>query len=76
MPTYDYRCDTCGHTLEAFQKITDAPLTECPQCKAPALKRAFGGKKVGLHFQGSGFYITDYAQPKCGEGACGSCSSD
>ena len=32
MPTYTYRCETCGHTFEAVQKITDNPLTECPKC--------------------------------------------
>lgn len=32
MPTYTYRCQTCGHTFEAVQKISDNPLTDCPKC--------------------------------------------
>ena len=32
MPTYDYACDDCGHTFEAFQKMSDPVLTECPVC--------------------------------------------
>jgi putative FmdB family regulatory protein len=60
MPHYDYQCSSCQHTLEAFQKITDAPLTTCPKCQTPHLQRGPGGG-IGLAFKGSGFYITDYA---------------
>jgi putative FmdB family regulatory protein len=59
MPTYDYVCTRCGHELEAFQSMKDAPLRQCPSCKKPALKRQVGGG-AGLIFKGSGFYITDY----------------
>jgi len=80
MPTYDYGCEACGHALEAFQKITDEPLTQCPQCGATALKRRIGGRHVGLHFQGEGFYLTDYGRngtkESCGEGGCGKCKSE
>lgn len=59
MPTYEYICEACGQKHEAFQKISDKPLVECPHCKASALKRGFGGG-FGVSFQGSGFYSTDY----------------
>jgi len=59
MPTYDYQCGDCNHTFEAFQSITAAPLTECPECKKQALKRLLGAG-AGLIFKGSGFYCTDY----------------
>ena len=36
MPTYEYACTACGHRLEAVQSFTDDPLTECPECGAPA----------------------------------------
>lgn len=63
MPTYEYRCKNCGKSLEALQKITDQPLKDCPSCNEKgALQRGFGGG-IGLSFQGSGFYITDYAKP-------------
>lgn len=58
MPTYDYVCAECGHEFEAFQKMSDSPLTDCPDCKGN-VKRKIG---AGLSpvFKGSGFYITDY----------------
>ena len=59
MPTYDYRCDACKHTLELFQKITESPKKKCPACKKSRLKRLIGGG-AGFLFKGSGFYLTDY----------------
>jgi putative FmdB family regulatory protein len=61
MPTYDYHCSNCQHTLEAFQKITDEPLLTCPTCGNQTLKRGPGGG-IGLSFKGTGYYITDYAR--------------
>ncbi|MEE9166053.1 MAG: FmdB family zinc ribbon protein [Candidatus Neomarinimicrobiota bacterium] len=58
MPTYDYRCDACGHKFEFLQSITEAPLTECPVCGG-AVRRLIGAG-AGLIFKGSGFYVTDY----------------
>lgn len=67
MPHYDYVCSECGHQEEIFQKITDSPLTECPQCSQQTFKRGPGGG-IGLQFHGSGFYITDYdSKPKVSE---------
>jgi putative FmdB family regulatory protein len=56
MPTYEYACKQCGEHLEAVQKFTDAPLTECPSCGGE-LRKVFGN--VGIVFKGSGFYKTD-----------------
>jgi putative FmdB family regulatory protein len=56
MPTYQYRCTTCGHDLEAVQKFTDTALTECPSCGG-SLRKVFNA--VGVVFKGSGFYRTD-----------------
>ncbi len=58
MPTYEYRCPKCGNGFEKFQKMSDEPVAECPNCGAPAERRLSGG--AGLLFKGSGFYITDY----------------
>ena len=58
MPTYDYKCSSCGHTFEAFQKMTDEPLSECPECKGE-VKRLIGAGLSPI-FKGSGFYQTDY----------------
>jgi putative FmdB family regulatory protein len=59
MPTYVYRCSSCGHTDEHFQRITATPLKECPSCgKSTYLRVIMGGG--GFLFKGSGFYITDH----------------
>ncbi len=88
MPTYEYECESCGNKLEALQKITADPLVECPSCHKNSLKRKPGGG-IGLSFQGTGFYGTDYKssseppKPSGGGGGCcpcgkgkGSCSSE
>ncbi len=74
MPTYEYRCTACGEHAEIFHKISDAPKTKCPKCGAEALARGPGGG-AGLHFKGSGFYITDYGRGGEG-GGCKSSGSD
>ena len=56
MPTYEYRCKSCGHELEAVQSFSDDALTECPVCAGP-LRKVFGS--IGITFKGSGFYKTD-----------------
>lgn len=58
MPTYDYECQDCGNNFEAFQKMSDAHLTECPECGGK-VKRLIGAG-AGLIFKGGGFYETDY----------------
>lgn len=60
MPTYEYRCPNCGNEFDKFQRMSDPPVAECPQCGASAERRISGG--AGLVFKGSGFYITDYAR--------------
>ncbi|MCH9627873.1 MAG: hypothetical protein S4CHLAM2_15200 [Chlamydiales bacterium] len=72
MPTYDYCCEVCQHTLEAFQKITDAPLVTCPSCQKETLHRGVGGGSATFRFVGEGFYINDYKSDTCSSG----CSSD
>ncbi|MDP2922824.1 MAG: zinc ribbon domain-containing protein [Candidatus Omnitrophota bacterium] len=62
MPTYDYECLKCGKISEAFHKINDRPLKECPHCKGKVKKLISSGS--GLIFKGSGFYITDYKKKK------------
>ena len=66
MPTYEYVCLKCQAEFEVSQRMSDAPLTQCPKELCPAkkwgkgkVKRGVGGG-AGLLFKGSGFYITDY----------------
>lgn len=56
MPTYQYRCTSCGKELEAVQKFSDPALTVCPECSGQ-LRKVFSA--VGVVFKGSGFYSTD-----------------
>lgn len=58
MPTYWYRCQTCHHEFEEFQKMSDPPVRDCPKCGGVVMRVITGG--TGLIFKGSGFYITDY----------------
>lgn len=57
MPTYDYRCEKCGH-FEFVQPITAEALTTCPECGSP-VKRLVS-HNINIVFKGSGFHITDY----------------
>ena len=59
MPTYEYECEACGKHHEELQGMNDDPLTDCPHCGQPKLKRVIGAG-AGLIFKGSGFYTTDY----------------
>lgn len=58
MPTYDYKCLECGYSFEQFQRITEDPISTCPQCKGH-VKRLIGAG-AGPIFKGKGFYQTDY----------------
>jgi len=59
MPTYDYRCEACGHEFELFQQMSAAVETVCPECGEESLRRLVG-TGGGILFKGSGFYETDY----------------
>lgn len=60
MPIYEYRCEN-SHLFEVMQKITEDPVTTCPECGA-TVQRVF--HPVAVHFKGSGFYNTDYGTAK------------
>ena len=58
MPIYAYRCEACGHELDALQKISDAPLIDCPACGAAALKKQLTA--AAFRLKGAGWYETDF----------------
>ncbi len=58
MPIYEYRCEDCGHELEVLQKMSDKPLTDCPECGKPALRKQVSA--AGFRLSGSGWYETDF----------------
>ena len=62
MPIYEYGCGSCGHTLDALQKLSDKPLRKCPQCGKSALKRLMSAPAFRL--KGGGWYETDFKTDK------------
>ncbi|HSR47907.1 MAG TPA: FmdB family zinc ribbon protein [Anaerolineales bacterium] len=66
MPTYAYGCDNCGVRFDRYQSFDAPPLTECPECGEPTLRKLY--QPVGIVFKGSGFYSTDHRSPS-GQGA-------
>lgn len=60
MPTYDYRCDACGHTFSRLQRWSDAPVERCPKCGERPRRLV---SLPAIVFKGSGWHITDY-RPK------------
>ena len=58
MPIYEYECQACGHTFEALQKISDAPLRRCPECGKPKLTKLVSAPSFRL--KGGGWYETDF----------------
>jgi putative FmdB family regulatory protein len=65
MPTYHYRCSSCGHSFDFFQRFSDDPLTVCPECEGQ-IRRV--PQPVGIVFKGSGWYITDNRDAKKSDG--------
>jgi|SRR5689334_12300352 len=57
MPIYEYECRKCKAHTEAFQKVSDKPLTKCPKCGGRLDKRI---SAPAIQFKGSGWYVTDY----------------
>lgn len=58
MPIYAYRCQECGFAKDVLQKISDAPLTECPSCGKPGFKKQLTA--AGFQLKGTGWYVTDF----------------
>ena len=48
MPIYEYECQSCGHELEKIQRMSDDPLSDCPSCEKPALKRLVSAARFRL----------------------------
>lgn len=92
MPIYEYQCQACGHELETIQKLSEAPLTDCPACGKAELKKLISA--AGFRLKGGGWYETDFKGSKkknvtesttsttsdagggCGAGGCAACSTD
>ena len=58
MPIYEYRCGACGFQKEILQKLSDAPLKDCPECGKPSMSKMVTA--AGFQLKGSGWYATDF----------------
>jgi len=58
MPIYEYECKACGHVFDALQKMSDNPLTDCPDCEEPQLRKLLSAPNFRL--KGGGWYETDF----------------
>jgi putative FmdB family regulatory protein len=58
MPIYEYSCGECGLQKEFLQRMNDAPLTDCPECGKPALRKMVSA--AGFQLKGTGWYVTDF----------------
>jgi len=58
MPIYAYRCEACGFAKDVLQKISDQPLTLCPECGKESFKKQVTA--AGFQLKGSGWYVTDF----------------
>ena len=87
MPIYEYECQSCGHELEKLQRMSDAPLTDCPACEKPGLRRKVSA--AGFRLKGGGWYETDFKKggkknvhdsggksTPCATGSCPAAQSD
>ena len=84
MPIYEYRCEACGFQKEHLQKLSDAPLTDCPECGKVSYAKLLSA--AGFQLKGSGWYATDFKggstpkaePPPCqgGNGACTPCAAN
>lgn len=82
MPIYEYRCNSCGFQKEFLQKVSDQPLTTCPECNQETFTKLLSA--AGFQLKGSGWYATDFKggskpaakpdnPPPC-QGGTGSCA--
>ncbi|RYF61571.1 MAG: zinc ribbon domain-containing protein [Comamonadaceae bacterium] len=60
MPIYAYKCSSCGFAKDALQKMSDAPLTVCPECGASTFEKQVTA--AGFQLKGSGWYVTDFRE--------------
>jgi putative FmdB family regulatory protein len=70
MPIYEYMCSACGHRLEAWQKMSEEPLQECPKCHGSSLRKLMS--VGGISVKGA----RGRSEPACGAGACPACLDD
>ncbi|AIO48784.1 MULTISPECIES: FmdB family zinc ribbon protein [Burkholderia] len=74
MPIYAYRCEACGFAKDVLQKMSDAPLSQCPECGKDAFRKQVTA--AGFQLKGSGWYVTDFRGGSGGTSAPATASGD
>ena len=74
MPIYAYKCSACGHAQDVLQKISDQPLTVCPQCGQSSYSKQVTA--AGFQLKGSGWYVSDFRDKGKAPAAGAASSSD
>ena len=62
MPIYEYHCKSCGHDMEAIQKLSDDSLKVCPACHKETLSKLISA--AGFRLKVGGWYETDFKGAK------------
>lgn len=76
MPIYEYKCSSCGAQKDVMQKLSDTPLTQCPECGKATFSKQLSA--AGFQLKGSGYYATDFKDKpasKCETSPCATCPS-
>jgi putative FmdB family regulatory protein len=66
MPIYEYRCASCGYQNDFLQKLSEPPLTDCPECGKNTLAKQVTA--AGFQLKGTGWYATDFKNNGAGKG--------
>ncbi|EDT04194.1 FmdB family zinc ribbon protein [Burkholderia ambifaria] len=74
MPIYAYRCEACGFAKDMLQKMSDAPLSQCPECGKDAFRKQVTA--AGFQLKGSGWYVTDFRGGSGGTSAPATATGD
>ncbi|HDR8860617.1 TPA: zinc ribbon domain-containing protein, partial [Burkholderia territorii] len=74
MPIYAYRCEACGFAKDVLQKMSDAPLSQCPECGKDTFRKQVTA--AGFQLKGSGWYVTDFRGGSGGTSAPATASGD
>ena len=74
MPIYAYKCESCGYAKDILRKMSDDPLTVCPQCGEASFKKQLTA--AGFQLKGSGWYVTDFRGGNAGAQGAKSADSD
>jgi putative FmdB family regulatory protein len=73
MPIYEYRCNNCGTQKDVMQKMSDAPLTVCPECGKETFSKQISA--VGFQLKGGGYYATDFKDSGKPKEQCAPCAA-